>query len=1073
MPSKLLQRLLPFLLFFACAVLSFAQTESASLTGNVKDTTGAVIVDAEVHLQSVERGTSVTTRTNTEGIYVFPSVHPGQYRLMVSKQGFQRVDILGIVASVQDHLQQNVQMSVGSADQSVTITAESPLINTQDASVSTIVDRNFAENLPLNGRGFQTLIYLTPGAISTSAGGYDSGQFSVNGQRPSSNYWTLDGVSANSGVNPLGLNGNQIAGGVGATSVMGGTNGLVSVDAVQEFRIQTSTFAPEYGRTPGAQISIATRSGTNGFHGSAFDYLRNDKLDANNWFNGYQNSPPLPKAQERQNDFGGTLSGPVLKNRTFFFFSYEGLRLRLPNTILSVVPDAATRQNAIPAMQPILNAFPLDPAQPDLGNGQAQFNASFSDPASLDDYSIRVDHKITENLLLFVRYNNSPSEISQRAGGGIEALSTVLKSKTSAQQLTLGATYQFTSRLIDEFRFNYSHTSGESGFVLDNFGGAVPFTTLPLPTPFDKANGAFAALFEGVKLSVLAVGPGFDTVQQQYNVIDNVSFQKGSHTIKFGFDYRRLSPTFSQPQYNQLVFFLSMASAEQGQLFLSRVSSFAPGTLLFRNISAFTQDTWRVAPKLTASYGLRWDTDLPPETVSGPKFPSLTGFSSLSDLSGITFAPTGTPAFRTSYRNFAPRVGLAYQLSQQKDFETVLRGGFGVFYDLATSETGNIVFAAGYPFSAQTPFSRGGTFPLSTPPPPIVPPSTTSTGSVAGYVANFKSPYTLQWNFAIQQGLGSQQSITATYVGAEGRRLAQSSALSSPTPNIVNLVLVANTATSDYHALQMQLHRRMARDLQLLASYTWSHSIDTGSAGSVGVSGNRPSISGNSQLERGDSDFDVRHAFSAGLTYSVPAWHNLSVIRHITEGWSLQSIVQAQSARPVPIFDARLSLANGSLTDIRPDVVPGVPLYLHGSQYPGGKAINNTVAIGACPDGSNQVGPFCPPPNDGQGTASRQGNLGRNSIRGFGLFQWDFGVHREFPITEALKLQFRAEMFNVLNHPNFGPPAGDISSPSTFGLSNQMLGQYLAGTNVGGGSLSSLYQTGGPRSIQLALKVLF
>src|SRR5258708_5497915 len=278
------------------------------------------------------------------------------------------------------------------------------MVNTESAAVSTVVDRQFAENIPLNGRSFQTLIQLTPGVVLTANNGFDTGQFSVNGQRASSNYWMVDGVSANIGMAASPVSGNGLGGALGSSSVLGGTNSLVSVDAMQEFRIQTSTFAPEFGRTPGGQISIVTRSGTNQFHGTAFDYLRNDVFDANKWFNGVNilNPTPLPKAKERQNDFGGTLGGPILKNKTFFFFSYEGLRLRLPQTALTFVPDASftpggttnSRQNAIPALQPYLNAFPLpnatspeifvpcypttDPTCPPSGEnatGSAAFNA--------------------------------------------------------------------------------------------------------------------------------------------------------------------------------------------------------------------------------------------------------------------------------------------------------------------------------------------------------------------------------------------------------------------------------------------------------------------------------------------------------------------------------------------------------------------------------------------------------------------------------------------------------------------------------------------------------------------------
>jgi len=250
---------------FACAAVG--QTETATVSGLVTDRSGATVPGAEVRLQSVERGIVTTTTTNGAGIYVFPSVRPGQFQISVHKAGFRQVDLLGLIVNVQDHIEQNFHLEIGSVAESVTVEAGAPLINTTDAAVSTVVDRQFAENLPLNGRSFQTLIQLTPGVVLTQSNNFDSGQFSVNGQRAASNYWMVDGVSANIGVGSI-TPGNGFGGALGSFSAFGGTNSLVSVDAMQEFRIQTSTYAPEFGRTPGGQISIVTRSGTSQFHGT-------------------------------------------------------------------------------------------------------------------------------------------------------------------------------------------------------------------------------------------------------------------------------------------------------------------------------------------------------------------------------------------------------------------------------------------------------------------------------------------------------------------------------------------------------------------------------------------------------------------------------------------------------------------------------------------------------------------------------------------------------------------------------------------------------------------------------------
>src|SRR5882762_8200226 len=325
--------------------LCLAQNESATLSGRVSDPTSAAVVGAEVVLINVDTNVEQRTRTNSAGLYVFTNVHPGTYRIAAGSSGFKTLIKENLTLHVQDEIAENFSLSLGSVSDTVTVSANDLHINTQDAAVSTVVDRNFAENLPMNSRSFQSLILLTPGVVVVPSNANDPGQFSVNGQRADANYWTVDGVSANIGVSGgSGLQGG-LAGTLGGLSAQGGTNSLVSIDAMQELRIQTSTYAPEFGRQPGGQIAIVTRSGTNQLHGTLFEYLRNDALDSNNWFNNSV-SPQLPKAEERQNNFGGTLGGPLRKGRTFFFFSYEGNRLRLPRTLLTTVPSLSARTAA-------------------------------------------------------------------------------------------------------------------------------------------------------------------------------------------------------------------------------------------------------------------------------------------------------------------------------------------------------------------------------------------------------------------------------------------------------------------------------------------------------------------------------------------------------------------------------------------------------------------------------------------------------------------------------------------------------------------------------------------------------
>jgi hypothetical protein len=1082
--------------FFVSVVPAFAQTETATVSGRVTDPDGGVVRDVQIQLVNRETNVAATAKTNGEGLYVIPNVHPGIYSLRVTKSGFKEIVKTGLVLHVQDSTEENFSLQVGSVSESVTVTADPLNINTADASVSTVVDERFVENMPLNGRSFQSLIQLTPGVVLTANNGPDQGQFSVNGQRATANYWTVDGVSANIGLSANGFIGSGIAGALGSTNAFGGTNGLVSVDALQEFRIQTSTYAPEFGRQPGGQISIVTRSGTNQFHGSLFDYLRNDKLDANDWFGDYAG---LSKPKERQNDFGGTLGGPIWKNKTFFFFSYEGLRLRLPVTALTLVPDTSpqdpfSRQFAQAGLKPYLNTYPL-PNGPEVldakGNHQgiAQFNSSYSTPSSMDAYSLRMDHKFADKLNVFGRYNQSPSEIVVR-GATSAALSTFAPTQINIQTATLGAVWAISPSKVNDFRFNYSAVDGTSAFRSDDFGGATPLTSLPFPGSFTTQNGAFRFVVNslvgpGGNFASSVLGASTSNRQRQLNMVDSMTMQIRSHSVKFGLDYRRLRPTVAagpsdSPKYGNLALFFDMASADTGTGAIQAPQLTLPVTLLFHNLGMFAQDTWRVIPRLTVTYGLRWDVDFVAATVNSPQFNAISGFD-LNNLSNLALLPAGTKPYETSWGSFAPRLGVAYRLSNSDRWQKVLRGGVGMFYDLASSQSGNLYNPVNYPFGGNTILFGNFSGTSLAPAPPIVPPNSSNGQTLYSVDPKLQQPYTLQWNLALEQSVGKTQSITASYLGASGRRLLQTAKVISPNPSFSSAGLITNVGSSDYNALQLQYRSHLSRGLQGLASYTWSHSFDTASTGSLGSSSDlngggygTSGVAGSiSAADRGPSSFDVRHAVSAGITYDLPSLKDNTFFTTVVSGWSLENIVQARSATPVDVYYSIFSqLSNGFFDAVRPDVVAGQPFYLSGPQFPGGKAFNAAAFTSPplTPTG-------CVPGVNSPCNPVRQGNLPRNALRGFGEVQWDLAVHRDFSLFESLKLQFRAEMFNVINHPNFGPPANNLNSPaavsSGFGVATQTLGRTLAGGNLGGGAFNPLYQVGGPRSIQLALRLVF
>jgi hypothetical protein len=1049
-----MRRAAPFFIvfLFSCIPMLRAQSTNASITGRVTDPSKAVIENAKV--AAINEGTNVRAESATNGLgeYYLTNLPPGSYRIEIEKTGFRKLIKPDVVLHVQDALTIDFEMTLGSSSESIAVQAGAPVVNTESATVSTVIDRTFAEGLPLNGRSFQTLILLTPGVVLTTTAFDDQGQFSVNGQRADANYFTVDGVSANFGVTgyfPL----VQAAGGaLPSLSASGGTNSLVSVDAMQEFRVQTSTFAPEFGRTPGGQISIVTRSGTNAFHGTLFDYFRNDALDANDWFSNFNH---LPKPDERQNDFGGTFGGPIIKDKTFFFFSYEGLRLRQPLTQETVVPDNASRMAAPAAMQPYLAAYPIQNGA-ELGGGTAAFNASYSDPSSLDAYSIRVDHVINSKLSLFGRYDYSPSSLDQRApNNGYEpTLSTTESLSASVQTLTLGLTETINSRTSNEVRANYSNDRIGTRLSMDNFGGAVPLPDSALfPQGYSSANSLFSLEITGV--GELVKGYESTDEQRQLNFVDNLSVSEGSHQLKFGVDYRWLSP-FSNPfAYRQFVQFSGLACptappcpgyALSGTAQIAAAVAYQSDALLSQNFSLYGQDTWKIGRRLNLTYGLRWDINpaLKGKNLANDPF-TVAG---LNNPSTMTLAPRGTPLYQTKYGNVAPRVGLAYQLRDAHSWGTVLRAGFGIFYDLGSGSLGGV--SSFFPYSAESVIPSPN-FPLSaqnaTPPPFSVNPPV-STILVAE--PNLKLPRTYEWNVAFEQSMGNAQSLSVAYIGAVGRDQLRVTALANLSADFPFIDLTDNTATSDYNALQIKFQRQLSHGLQALASYTFSHSIDIASTDAFADYLNSPGSLASPNIDRGDSDFDIRHVFTAGLTYAIPSPGPNEFARAALGGWSIDTFITARSAPPVNLTDG-FTFAGGGDIMPRPDVVPGVPMVSYGSQYPGGKIFNSAA--------------FSAP------AAGEQGDFGRNVLRGFGATQADFALQRQFRFTEQVGLRFRAEFFNILNHPNFGSPDNDLTSP-LFGQSTQTLASSLGSGGANGG-FSPLYQVGGPRSIQLALKLQF
>jgi hypothetical protein len=1039
---------LAFVLLVCGVSGAVAQMPDASIAGRVADPSKALVAEATVAAINTDTNAAHETSTDARGEYVLTNLSPGSYRIEVTKSGFRKLLKPDILVHVGDALTLDLELVLGTVTDAVTVEAGASLLNATSASVSTVVDRTFVGNLPLNGRSFQPLIWMTPGVVLTPASSASPGQFSVNGQRSDANYFLVDGVSANVGIAIGTQLAVQGAGAAPGLSAQGGTNSLVSVDALEEFRIESSTYAPEFGRMPGGQVSIVTRSGTNTYHGTIFEYFRDDALDSADYFAKRQG---LPKPKEQQHDFGGSFGGPIERDRTFMFVSYEGLRLDQPKSAVTEVPSIASRAVAPEAVQPMFAAFPL-PNGPDTTNGFAQFSASYSDPSRLNATSIRIDHTFTPSLTVFGRYNYAPSNASSRLGSfGVASANTIGFLENSLQTLTLGSTWTLTAHLSNDLRFNWSRNVGDNSQALDGYGGAAIPATAVLHPSFAPGPSAYQVSLGGTD-SNLADGLNSNNTQRQLNVVDSFVVSKSRHQIKLGIDVRRLLPAYEPVTYAQVYIFGNATGALTGTAPVVVVGSF-PRTNQFShatNLSIFGQDTWTMTPRLALTYGLRWELN-PPPGLSGAGTGALT--LATADPTTLALAAPGTPMYRTTYDNLAPRVGASYVLHEATgDSGTVLRGGWGIFYDLGSDSVMENL-GGSFPFIAR----RILTNVVLPAPQDLLTPPTIAPGAPADFLIaadpRLKLPYTHEWNASVEQTIGPHDALTVSYVGALGRRLLREEQLLNPTPKFQQLTLVTNSGHSRYDALQVKFTRRMFQGLQALASYTLAKSMDNGSNDEIPV---LPDVRVDPEADWGPSDFDVRHTFTTGATFLIPGTSGDSWWHSLLRDWSIDGLAIARSAPPVSVVTG--TAAFGVSNVLRPDTVTGIPLYVGDATAPGGQRFNRSA--------------FIAPPLDANGNPLRQGMLGRNALRGFAMSQVDLAVHRDIPLHASVRLQLRVETFNVFNQINLGPPANSLSS-SLFGQATRTLASSLGAGGVGGSGFSPLYQVGGPRSVQLAVRVQF
>jgi hypothetical protein len=981
-----------------------------NLHGRVLDPSEAAVAGASITVVSEDTGFRRYAESQTDGEYAVGSLQPGVYKITVRKEGFRTMVRFNVRLEAAQAARVDFLLSMGAIEETITVEGTAPLLSPDEASTETRVFHDEIERLPLNGRGLLALLELSPGTNVTPATRGEAGQFTANGQRPNSNYFTVDGMSANTGVSAGGLPAQASGGALPAMSAFGSLDSLMPLEAVEEFRVQTSNAAPDVSRLPGAVVGLTSRSGSNELHGSIVFRFRHELVAANDWF---ANDAGQGRAPLRMEDVSPSLGGPIRRDHTFFFLAYERMVLRGPYVWQQPVPALAARQSASAWAQPALDLFPA-PNGADLGNGLAQWNGRNIRPSSLHSGLARMDQAITSRGTFFGRYNDSPS--ANEFGG-----EQVNRLDLRFQSLTMGLNVRPAAKVALDFRVNESQASAQSTWTQGGASSPAGCALASLTTHFFGGQVPCDSLVRFAISGVGQVVSGSEGVrrQRQFQLLQSASLNEGRHALRVGFDYRRIVPIRRDATGTLSVIAQDMAAlSTTSNLWTGRSAALSESTVV-TEWALWAQDTWQVSRRLTITPGLRWEFSPPPVTSSPVYF-----YDPVND----NLTKGQQPLWLASYRNFAPRLGAAYQLS--RDGRTVLRGAAGLFYDSSLSIATDLI--NGGPLSIESFVSQ-----MYAP---------FSTQLAYGLMPGLKMPRLVQWNVSLDHAFGARDVVSLGYVASTGDRLLRREIGGAGNAPTFLAALTTNNGQSAYQGLQAQYRRRVVQGFQALASYAWSHSIDDDSSDSFLMwAGAGASAAG----DRGSSDFDLRHSFTAALTYEFPV--RKAGAGRLLSGWALDAMLRARTGFPITVVQddqyEGISLANA----FRPNLVAGAPVWIADSNAPGGRYINLS-AFRSTP-------------------STRQGNLGRNTIAGFGMSQVDLAVRREFRLGERRTLQFRLEAFNGLNEANFADPVRFMNSPM-FGQSTSMLNLMLGSGSPGSG-LAPILQTGGARSFQATLRFYF